>query len=75
MKVQHHLVSVLLDHFLQCVNDGLVVLVRICPFSVGVATYELCSSVAMHHTINVDHRNNLEHEVGQQVLGLFCIRE
>ena len=75
VQVEHHFVPVLLDEFAQGVDDGLVVLVRVCPLPVGVAADELGPSVAVHHAVDVDHRHYLEHEVREQVLGFFAVGE
>jgi hypothetical protein len=62
MQVKYHLHTVFLYGLFNFVNYGLVLLVGFCPFSVGVTAHQLCASVAVYHSVDVYHWNNLEHK-------------
>lgn len=53
MQVQYHLHTVFFYSLLNFINHRLVLLVWFYPFSVGVAAHQLCTSVAVDHSIDV----------------------
>lgn len=70
MQVQNHFHCIFLNHPFYLIDDRLIDLAGICPFTIGIVAAELGSCVSVNYSVDIEHGYYSEIVVVHEVLSL-----